>query len=84
MFPLMSSTNIKVVGFRSLNSIFLPGDLVKGRAIKLFACWVLPVCRDVSALICYQQDIGSNNVIIWAKIGKIFWDNSVFLELPNC
>ena len=83
IFPLKSSTNIKVVMFRSLNSVFFPGDLMK-RTIKFFACWVPTVYKEISVLICYEQDIGPNNLIIWVKIGKIFWDNSVFVELPNC
>jgi hypothetical protein len=50
-FPIKSSTNIKVVMFRSLNSIFFPGDLMK-RKIKFFACWVLIVYKEITALIC--------------------------------
>ena len=69
--------------FWSLNSVFFPGDLMK-RTIKFFACWVLTVDKEISGLICSEQDIGSNNIIIWTKIRKIFWDNSVFVELPNC
>jgi hypothetical protein len=62
--------------------LFFQGDLMK-RTIKFLACWVLRVYKEISSLICLEQDIGSNDVIIWAKIRKIFWDNSVFVELPN-
>ena len=51
IFPLKSSMNIKAVMFRSLNSVFFPGDLMK-RTINFFACWVLRVYREISALIC--------------------------------